>query len=125
MKNQKIGAVKSTMDSNPLRAKEPITIRKTAIAPCAKSALTGVEVSDFHVRIKEKTEKSLPKAWLVRAPVKIVALVDVNAAKMTNKPIKNTPVSPMMTRMVSTPTASEEASPSIPKTLRYAKFINR
>src|SRR5690606_31120559 len=118
IKNQNIGAVKFTIDSNPLRPKEPTMIKKTAIKDCVSKAFIGLEVSDFQVRIKEKTGKSRPSAWLVRAPVKMVALVEVNAAKTTNKPIKKTPTSPIITRMASTPTASEAANPSIPSTLR-------
>src|SRR5690606_10440596 len=60
IKNQNIRAVKFTIDSNPLRPKEPTMIKKTAIKDCVSKAFIGLEVSDFQVRIKEKTGKSRP-----------------------------------------------------------------
>src|SRR5690606_41873715 len=113
-----IAAVKITLQSKHIHQKDTTIIKNTAIKDCVSKAFIGLEVYDFQVHIKEKTRKSRPSAWLVRAPVKMVALVEVNAAKSTNKPIKKTPTSPIITRMASTPTASEAANPSIPSTLR-------
>src|SRR5690554_4703011 len=125
MKNQNMGAVKSTIDWKPLRANEPITISPVATAPCTINAFTGVDEFVFHLAMNEKKRKSRPSAWLVRAPVKIVALVEVSAASTTSTPMKKTPVSPTVARITSTPTASEAAMPSMPKTLRKAKLISK
>ena len=61
-KNQKTGAVKSTIDSNPLRVNAPNITRATAMMHCKISEFTGADLSPFHLPKNEKALKSLPSA---------------------------------------------------------------
>ena len=61
-KNQNTGAVKSTIDSNPLRVNAPKIINKTAITPCKISEFTGADFCPFHFPRNENKLKSFPRA---------------------------------------------------------------
>src|SRR5690554_987553 len=61
-KNQKTGAVKSTIDSKPSRVNAPKIIRIVAIKPCKISEFTGADLSPFHFPRNDRGLKSFPSA---------------------------------------------------------------
>src|SRR5690554_60834 len=61
-KNQKTGAVKSTIDSKPFRVNAPKIIKAVAIKPCKISEFTGADLAPFHFPKKARGRKSFPSA---------------------------------------------------------------
>ncbi len=95
------------------------------MTPCSSKALAGAPVSSFRLPNRANGRKSFPRANVLRAPVKIVALSVLSAVMQMMKARMLAPTLPNTAAMGSTMTVSACRKPARPSSDSSARLATR